>query len=201
MCDFGSLACVQKHKEERECSGVRSKTSYISLQAFTDQHLLSGMCEAWYVLACLLTGRSYSKIITSLKKWEELLTAASASVPASANTPTRRKRFLLCAVFRYVLYVVLCSSIGCNFMRKREGPNCTFCLLECSVTPSTHPKHSETSHGKAVILPLCFVVIDRNRKKEWVIHWRVHLHFPECSTSYEEERYFWHDCANIIILN
>lgn len=24
-------------------------------------------------------------------------------------------------------------------------------------------------------------------RQQWVIHWRVHLHFPECGASYEEK--------------
>ena len=36
------LNCVNQHKKERECSGVRIKTAYKSLSEFTDLDLLSG---------------------------------------------------------------------------------------------------------------------------------------------------------------
>ena len=37
-----SVGCVKQHKIDFECSGVRCKTAFVPLQAFTDQHLLSG---------------------------------------------------------------------------------------------------------------------------------------------------------------
>ena len=38
-----SLECVKKHKLEDACTGVRCKTSFVSLNSFTDGHLFSGM--------------------------------------------------------------------------------------------------------------------------------------------------------------
>ncbi|KAM4872008.1 box C/D snoRNA protein 1 [Thomomys bottae] len=36
-----SLPCVKKHKTELTCNGVRNKTAYVSIQQFTEMHLLS----------------------------------------------------------------------------------------------------------------------------------------------------------------
>ncbi|XP_006149500.1 box C/D snoRNA protein 1 [Tupaia chinensis] len=36
-----SLPCVKKHKAELTCNGVRDKTAYVSIQQFTEMHLLS----------------------------------------------------------------------------------------------------------------------------------------------------------------
>lgn len=53
-----SLKCVKQHKMEQECTGVRCKTAYVPLEAFSDQHLLSG--EWWsrrvcaYICRCMV---------------------------------------------------------------------------------------------------------------------------------------------------
>ena len=37
------LACVNIHKKELECDGIRDKTKFVPLSSFTDLDLLSGM--------------------------------------------------------------------------------------------------------------------------------------------------------------
>lgn len=41
LCHF-SLLCVKKHKLALSCNGIRDKTSFISVNEFTDLNLLSG---------------------------------------------------------------------------------------------------------------------------------------------------------------
>eukprot|EP01112_Ceratiomyxa_fruticulosa_P011825 TRINITY_DN3245_c0_g1_i2.p1 TRINITY_DN3245_c0_g1~~TRINITY_DN3245_c0_g1_i2.p1 ORF type:complete len:397 (-),score=90.43 TRINITY_DN3245_c0_g1_i2:44-1234(-) len=41
MVKFCSLGCSKKHKENSACTGVRSKTSYVSMLDFTDTNLIS----------------------------------------------------------------------------------------------------------------------------------------------------------------
>lgn len=37
-----SLTCINIHKKELDCNGIRDKTKYIPLNSFTDLDLLSG---------------------------------------------------------------------------------------------------------------------------------------------------------------
>ncbi|KAI8378490.1 hypothetical protein BD560DRAFT_297507, partial [Blakeslea trispora] len=36
-----SVDCVKQHKQNSECSGVRDKTSYVSLQKYTESNMMS----------------------------------------------------------------------------------------------------------------------------------------------------------------
>ena len=37
-----SLKCVTAHKKDSDCDGIRPRTSYVSLEKFTDLHFLNG---------------------------------------------------------------------------------------------------------------------------------------------------------------
>jgi hypothetical protein len=40
-----SLACVKKHKQDTDCSGVRDKTSYVPLKSYNEANMMSGKNE------------------------------------------------------------------------------------------------------------------------------------------------------------